>query len=101
MFRKIPFAAALMGLTLTAAPAFADTLAVRYKDLDLTTAEGQKTLDRRIDAAARQVCGYDEVITGTRLRSRDSVACYKQARAQVQKQVASAAGNPATPPMGG
>lgn len=101
MFKKAPVVAALMGLALTAAPAFADSIAVHYRDLDLSTAEGQKTLDHRIDAAARQVCGYDAVLTGSHLRSSASVACYKQARAQVQKQVAAAIEKKADTQMGG
>lgn len=101
MFKKTPIAAALLGLALTAAPAFADTISVQYKDLDLSTTEGQKTLDHRIDVAARQVCGYDAITTGTRLRSSASVECYKNARAQVQHQVAAAIDNASDKQMGG
>ena len=101
MFGKTSIAAALLGLALTAAPAFANEIAVRYKDLDLSSAQGQKTLDRRINAAARQVCAYDQITTGTRLRSSASVTCYKQARAQVQKQVTMAIQSATNAQLGG
>lgn len=68
--------------TLAAAPAFAADVSVTYKDLDLATAEGKATLAKRIDAAARQACGYGEQVTGSRLASREATACYKQARSR-------------------
>lgn len=79
MFKSTPFAAALLGLTLAATPAFAKDVQVRYADLNLTTAEGQKTLERRIDRAAREACDYDQYTTGTRLPSQAAAACYRQA----------------------
>ena len=46
----------------TASPAIAaapqaETRLVRYADLDLASAAGRATLDRRIDSAVRAVCG--------------------------------------------
>lgn len=81
MFKSTPIAAAaLLGLTLTAAPAFAKDVQVRYADLNLATAEGQKTLEQRINRAAREACDYSEYTTGTRLPSQTALACYRKAR---------------------
>lgn len=96
MFKTIP-AAALLAITLTAAaPAFAgDTAQVKvgYSDLDLTTMEGQHTLERRLDTAARNACGYDERVTGTRIPSARAQSCYKQAKAKARNVMASAVEN--------
>lgn len=104
MFKKTQIAAALLGLTLTAAPALADEatqIKVAYKDLDLTTSEGQRTLDRRLDAAAREACGYSEGVTGTRLRSSQATTCYKQARAKAKDVMASAVDKASDNRLGG
>ena len=53
-------AAGLATVSLGAAPAVAGQLEsaeVQYQDLNLANASGRATLDRRISAAARQVCG--------------------------------------------
>lgn len=86
-------AAALVftGLTFSvAAPAHAKDVTVRYADLNLTTVEGQKALDRRLDAAARDVCAYNQLVTGTLIREPEAVACYKKARAQSREHMAMA-----------
>lgn len=90
---KSTLAAAAVGLMLAATPATAGSedghkLTVKYRDLDLSTAEGQKTLDRRIDQAAREVCGVGATRTGTRLPSSERKKCMTQARAVVKDQVA-------------
>jgi len=89
---KTRFAAAALALGLSAAtvsaPAFAEEVTVSYKDLNLASADGQKTLDRRISKAAKKVCGYDELQTGTRIRSISATACYLQAMQQTKQQVA-------------
>ncbi len=61
------FAAAAIAVTATGFSASASaqnrttrTVEVSYADLDLTSADGQATLDGRIKGAVRQVCGgYD------------------------------------------
>ncbi|SFG22992.1 UrcA family protein [Novosphingobium sp. CF614] len=96
MFKNAPIAAALLGLALTATPAFAGEatkVQVMYKDLDLTTPEGQRKLERRLDMAAREACGYDQRVTGSHLPSAQSQACYKQARAKAKDSMAAAIGN--------
>ena len=94
---KIPFKTPVMALAATCAalaalPAAAQdrSVAVPYADLNLATPEGQAALDQRINRAARQVCGLDEVRTGTRLRSNIDRECFRQARTQVKQQVAAA-----------
>lgn len=52
-------AASLVTLAIGTAPARAETVnvAVRYADLDLSTARGTATLNRRIALAADTICG--------------------------------------------
>lgn len=96
MFKNAPVAAALLGLALTATPAFADQnteatrVRVEYKDLDLTTAAGQRQLERRLDAAAREACGYNQRVTGTRLPDAHARTCYHQARTRAKDVMATA-----------
>ena len=51
--------AAVATLATTALPARAESIAVRYGDLDLSSQAGRTTLDRRITTAARSVCRND------------------------------------------
>ena len=84
---------ALTALTLIAgAPAAAEDLVVRHADLDLSSAEGQKVLDRRIDAAARKYCGVGDAHTGTRMKASASARCFAEARAAAREQMASLIG---------
>ncbi|WP_311202109.1 UrcA family protein [Novosphingobium mangrovi (ex Huang et al. 2023)] len=93
MFKKATLAAALAGLALTATPVLAETttkVRVEINDLDLTTPEGQRTLELRLDTAAREACGYDQRTTGSRLPTATARACYKQAHAKAQDIMATA-----------
>ncbi len=85
---------ATIGLFAIPGTAFAETagqsVAVKFADLDLGSAEGQQSLERRIDRAARQVCARDDVATGTRIRSSEADACYRQALRNVRTSVAQA-----------
>lgn len=96
MIKTTSIAAAAAALVLTgltfsvAAPAQAKDVTVSYADLNLTTVEGQKALNRRLDAAARNVCAYDELSTGTLIRDPEAVACYKKARIQSREHMAMA-----------
>jgi UrcA family protein len=80
------------GVALTPAMAAAETqqrtTGVVYRDLDLSTDAGRAELDSRIERAAKQVCGMDESIVGTRIRSRDAYACYTQAKRQLDERFA-------------
>jgi UrcA family protein len=87
--RNILLAAAALGALGMTVPATAqESVAVAYSDLNLATSEGQRTLDGRIDRAARNVCGMDQQRVGTRIRSSDSVKCYRAALANAQQRVA-------------
>ena len=68
-------------------------VAIKTSDLDLNDPRGQQTLDRRIDHAARAICGMNGVRTGTRLASDDAKACYQQAVRTTRAQVAEVAAN--------
>ena len=92
---KTQIAAAALSLALTtglfAGSAHAQEsrkITVSYNDLNLATEHGQKVLQRRLETAARMVCDYDQTVTGSILRSRGSVACYKQARERASDQMA-------------
>ncbi|MXO75404.1 UrcA family protein [Altererythrobacter aerius] len=58
------------------APAAAAEQTVVYRDLDLSTPQGQKTFDNRIRKAARDVCELRVADTGSRIRSAEATACY-------------------------
>ncbi len=85
---------AAIGLAATVAiaqPAIAGTnpvvAHVNYADLALTTPEGQKTLQTRLNEAARQVCRFDS--QGRLKTSRQENACYRETRQKVSVQMAS------------
>lgn len=82
-----------MALGTSAIPAQAESVIVSHADLDLTTAAGQKTLETRIDSAAKRVCGYHQKVTGSRLRSRETEQCYVQAVNDATRQVATRIGD--------
>jgi UrcA family protein len=81
-------AAALGAAAVFAAPAAAETVGVKYADLDLSTKAGQDQLERRIDSAARAACGMDEIRTGRFTTSTAQRQCYRQTKASVHEQVA-------------
>ena len=84
-------ACAAIGLALSATPAMAGdetAMVVKYDDLNLSTKAGQEHLERRIDAAAKKVCGISQR-TGTRLESRGARKCYNRAKSQARAAFAS------------
>lgn len=94
--KKTAIALAAISTIFAAQPAFAEAAVVSYKDLDLTTEQGQKELDHRIDNAAKEVCGMNEERTGTRIVSSDARKCYKEARQKLQNRLAALTVNKAT-----
>lgn len=80
---------AAIGLAASAVSAQAGGVKVTFDDLDLSTPQGQKTLDRRIDKAARAICGLDQVRLGSRIRDKEATECFKDAKAKSRAQVAS------------
>ncbi|MBO9498326.1 MAG: UrcA family protein [Novosphingobium sp.] len=85
---KALIAIAVLGAAALSAPAFAGSISVKYKDLDLSTAEGQKALDSRIESAARKVCGFNELTVGTRIPDKEARDCVAEAHRKLQKQIA-------------
>lgn len=81
-------ALATIATGLTAVPAAAESITIDHRDLNLATVEGQEVLERRIDNAAREVCGYDEQYTGSRFRPVSVERCYEQAKASASEQYA-------------
>ncbi len=97
MMKRAFIALAAIGSALTATvavtPALAEeatsqSVSIKYEDLDLTSNKGQKLLAKRIDNAAREICGIGKVRTGTRLPSSRDTQCYKEARAKASAQFA-------------
>jgi UrcA family protein len=74
--------------TLLSAPAFAESISVQYKDLDLSTGAGQKELDSRIDSAARKVCGFSELSVGSRIPTKEARDCVAEAKRKIEKRIA-------------
>ncbi|MGB3795694.1 MAG: UrcA family protein, partial [Alteraurantiacibacter sp.] len=64
------------------------TTAVNHTDLDLETEEGLAELQTRIDRAAKEVCGFNDVEVGTRARTREGRQCYRDAKRQLDRQFA-------------
>ena len=64
------------------------TIRVSTTDIDLGTAQGQKTLDQRVEKAVRHVCRTTDLSTGTRVMSQDALACLAKARTDAKQQVA-------------
>lgn len=87
MQRALPILAAI-GAVLGAQPALAESRAVTYDDLDLSTRQGQKTLAMRVDRAAKEVCGIDAVTTGTRVPAPEARKCMRQAKQQIERKLA-------------
>ena len=87
-----PLAAACgLALAASAAPAAAKTVSVdvAYADLDLTSPQGQSVLDRRIDSAARHICGDGRQRTGTRIVDNAKMrVCVAEVKARTASQVA-------------
>lgn len=89
----VPALAALGFASTAAVPALAQEfdqvkVNVSYADLDLGTAQGQKTLDQRIEKAVRVACRTTKLNTGTRIMSNDALNCLAKARADAKQQVA-------------
>lgn len=77
-----PFAASAAGV------AESQTVDVQFNDLDLATEDGRAELERRLDSAARDVCGMNDKRTGTRISDRESRKCFREARGQLDRQLA-------------
>jgi len=82
---NLALALAATGFALSPAAQAAETgraVTVVHADLDLSTEEGKAELDRRIDHAAKEACGYNEAQVGTLIRTREQRTCYRQAKRQ-------------------
>lgn len=83
---------AAVGLAVPAAAIPADavpySVSVKYSDLNLDTPEGLARLERRIDMASREVCGFERVVTGTRIRSSEINACRDKVKAKAMARIA-------------
>ncbi len=93
MLKPILFAAAALASAISVSPVFAkpvqpDVRVVSYADLDLSSNSGQARLERRIEAAVRDVCGDAPSFD---LARRNSVReCIVETRAHVRRPVPAA-----------
>lgn len=86
MMKTVLFAAAAAITTVaSAAPVLAKDVLVPYGDLDLASAQGQRTLSHRLHRAAQAACDFH---AEPRIRSEAAIACYREARARAKTQVA-------------
>jgi UrcA family protein len=84
----LALATAVVAVPAAAAAEQPPSIAVHYTDLDLTSAAGQKQLDRRLERAAREVCRMNETVVGSHLRPSHSVECYREARRNIDREFA-------------
>ena len=70
----------------SAAGVEARDVAVSYQDLNLASLSDQTKLDRRVKAAARDVCDYVRA-PGSMVPTTDSTKCYHQAVASGRTQI--------------
>lgn len=89
MLKTISGALALAAAFSPALPAFAsDSRVVRYDDLNLASPAGQERLQRRIDSAARDVCGGGSATRESLAVLAQTQKCIAQAKTRAQAQVA-------------
>lgn len=82
-------ATAAMAVTpAAAAPEEVRQISVQYDDLNLASVKGQKALERRLAAAAREVCGLNDQKTGTRIRTAKENQCHRLARTTAMQRYA-------------
>jgi UrcA family protein len=81
-------AAAAMATPAHAADAERMTISVPTADINLATAAGQRTLDRRLQKAARTVCRTDSLTVGSRIMTQEARECLARARADARQQLA-------------
>lgn len=91
--KTLALASATIALALSASPALANTTIVPTQtietaDLNLETPQGQARLEQRIKYAAREVCGFYDTRSNSRIRSPEVSECLVAARASAQRQVA-------------
>ncbi|WP_095012350.1 UrcA family protein [Tsuneonella mangrovi] len=88
---KAPLIAlAVAGSLVAGSPAFAETVAVSYADLNISSPEGQHVLAHRIHRAALEVCDVTEQLPALRIQHSPKVECYDNAVASAKLQIASA-----------
>lgn len=96
MFGKFALPIVAAGLTtafgLFAAPVMADPaktaprVTIDYRGVDLTSAQGRQTLDRRVDNAIDEICG--QPIYGTRDERDVLDKCRREMRSRIEPMVA-------------
>jgi UrcA family protein len=91
-------AAGLIAASLVLAPSAAiaaetgpaPQIQVKYSDLNLASADGVAELERRIERAAKKVCGASRLPTGSRIADIDARQCVAKAKASAAQSFAAA-----------
>lgn len=86
--KRTAFALAAFGALFAAQPAFAESIGVKYSDLDLGTKAGQQELSLRIGTAAKKVCGLNDISTGTRVQNPEARSCVAEVRQKLETRLA-------------
>ena len=89
-FAALALAAAIAAPGAAAEPAAGDiaTRSVTYGDLDLSSPGGLKALNRRVERAAREVCGAGRTMRQSIAAERDLWTCVSAAKARAAQQIA-------------
>ena len=85
--KALALGVAAMATSFSAAAA-SESRIVRYDDIDLSTPAGLKLLERRIDSAARSICGDANNARGSLTDLDAERACMAQVRASAASQMA-------------
>ncbi len=89
IFSAILYAACVLPLVAFAAPPVGEhgRTTVSYRDLDISSIEGMKSLDQRLYRAAKQVCGSSDFRKVGWAVARRNRQCINQAVAKAQAKV--------------
>ncbi len=88
MIKSLSALTAAMAAALVALPASAETAQIHYSDLNLASEAGHKAFERRVERAARKVCGMNVHRTGTRTATPSMRRCLADAKDSARQQLA-------------
>jgi len=86
--KKSILAIVSLAMVAAATPAHAESMQIKYSDLNLASAEGRAALEGRIDRAAKKICGLSPRTTGTRIKSRSAQLCFNETKKAAAAQMA-------------
>ena len=90
MIKSLSALSAVLAAALLALPASAETAQIHYNDLNLASDAGQRAFEKRVEQAARKVCGMNALHTGTRTVTPAMRRCFDDAKNSARRQLAAA-----------